>query len=654
MRKPLAPRNVPAPPADVVPPAVRWPGGSALALPFVATLLLGAFGLLPSVRRETPLLLAFLGASAALVAWNLILFVATRRHERALSFSVHFRPQHYVQACAQLSVYVYWGWYWRQVYDSAHLIVAQLVFAYAFDMLLTWSRRDHYTVGMGPFPIVFSINLFMWFKPDWFYLQFLMVATGFAAKEFIRWTRDGRRVHVFNPSSFPLGVVAVVLILTQATGLTWGSEIAATQVLPHHMYLLIFLVSLPAMLLFGVGLTTLSAVATTYACMLAYAGATGAAFFGPASAGGGSIPIAVFLGMHLLFTDPSTSPRTDTGRIVFGILYGLGVVAFFAVLQMNKIPEHYDKLLPVPILNVMVRWIDRKARSTSLPGFAPEPSRAPFGARYLTYAAAWAFLFWVTLASTAADISAARAGVRLSLGDVERAIVEYRGAVDREPDRAEFQTELGYQLLKANSAEEAILPLQRAVALRSDVARSHNGLGVAYFQTGRWSDAAAAFQRAIALQPVYPEAQFNLAQLHGSGRGVRKDDTEAARLYQLAAEHGNVGAQVNLGVMLHAGQGVPRNDEEAVHWYRRAAEQGHPFAQYNLAGMYAAGSGIAQDRRAAYMWYTVAVGRMGDDGLNAETKAQVLKARAILGEQLSPAEIAEATRLATAWTPTRR
>jgi hypothetical protein len=25
------------------------------------------------------------------------------------------------------------------------------------------------------------------------------------------------------------------------------------------------------------------------------------------------IPIAVFLGMHLLFTDPSTAPRTDLG-----------------------------------------------------------------------------------------------------------------------------------------------------------------------------------------------------------------------------------------------------------------------------------------------------------------------------------------------------
>ena len=84
--------------------------------------------------------------------------------------------QHYLQACAQGSVLLYWGWCWRQVCDSAHLIAAQLLFAYAFDMLLTWSRRDAYVLGFGPFPVIFSINLFLWFKPDWFYLQFLMVA----------------------------------------------------------------------------------------------------------------------------------------------------------------------------------------------------------------------------------------------------------------------------------------------------------------------------------------------------------------------------------------------------------------------------------------------------------------------------------------------
>ena len=42
----------------------------------------------------------------------------------------------------------------------------------------------------------------------------------------------------------------------------------------------------------------------------------------------------MFLGLHLLVTDPSTSPRTPLGRIVFGVLYGLGV--FGAVLAARR------------------------------------------------------------------------------------------------------------------------------------------------------------------------------------------------------------------------------------------------------------------------------------------------------------------------------
>ena len=36
--------------------------------------------------------------------------------------------------------------------------------------------------------------------------------------------------------------------------------------------------------------------------------------------------------MHLLFTDPSTSPRTELGRIIFGALYGLSSVALYQLL----------------------------------------------------------------------------------------------------------------------------------------------------------------------------------------------------------------------------------------------------------------------------------------------------------------------------------
>ena len=84
------------------------------------------------------------------------------------------------------------------------MILAQVVFLYILDLLLCWSRRDNYRLGFGPFPIIFSTNLFMWFRADWFMLQFLMVTTGALGKEFIRWRRDGKLTRIFNPSAFGL------------------------------------------------------------------------------------------------------------------------------------------------------------------------------------------------------------------------------------------------------------------------------------------------------------------------------------------------------------------------------------------------------------------------------------------------------------------
>ena len=174
-------------------------GTRPLALPLAFALGLAAFTFIDPVRQNATLARTFAGAASLLLVWNAMLLTSAVRSGRTLAVEVVLRKQHYLQACAQGSVLLYWGWYWRQVYDSAHLIAAQLLFAYAFDMLLTWSRRDAYALGFGPFPVIFSINLFLWFKPDWFYLQFLMVALGFAAKELIRWDKEGRRVHHLQP-----------------------------------------------------------------------------------------------------------------------------------------------------------------------------------------------------------------------------------------------------------------------------------------------------------------------------------------------------------------------------------------------------------------------------------------------------------------------
>jgi hypothetical protein len=363
-------------------------GKKALALPVVLALCLAGLLLLPAVHQNPRLSWAFLVTSAALCAWSVLLGIQPRSHKLALE--VNLRKQHYLQACAQGSVLLYWGWHWPPVYESIHLILAQLLFAYAFDMLLCWSRRDTFTLGFGPFPVIFSINLFLWFKPDWFYLQFLMVALGFAAKEFLRWNREGRLVHIFNPSSFPLAVFSLALLAAGASDHTWGREIANTQFYPPHMYLALFLIGLPGQYFFGVTLMTMSAVLTTYIFGLLYFATTGIYFFYDSYT-----PIAVFLGMHLLFTDPSTSPRTELGRIVFGILYGLSTVILYQLLGRSGMPTFYDKLLQVPLLNLSVKAIDWCARSRLLTGLSPESIGRALAPRHrhLAFMSIWGLVF---------------------------------------------------------------------------------------------------------------------------------------------------------------------------------------------------------------------------------------------------------------------
>ncbi|SVB02563.1 uncharacterized protein METZ01_LOCUS155417, partial [marine metagenome] len=344
-------RNTPASPLAESPRPVYW-------LPFALTVGLVMISFVSRVRDNPVLARSFWVAAGVLLVWQVLLLTKLKLSSGTRSLRVVLRKQHYVQAIAQAVVFAYWGWYWRPVHDLVWLLVAQLVFAYAFDMLLAWSRRDHYVLGFGPFPIIFSTNLFLWFRDDWFYMQFLMVALGFIGKEFVRWHREGKKVHIFNPSAFSLGLFSLILIITNTTELTWGQEIASTLTLAPNIYSFLFVVGLIVMYFFSITLVTGSAAITLFTLSALYTAFTGVPYFLDSE-----IPSAVFLGLHLLVTDPSTSPRTRLGKSLFGGLYGLGVFSLYSLLGVIGAPTFYDKLLCVPLLNLSVQRIDSLVQS---------------------------------------------------------------------------------------------------------------------------------------------------------------------------------------------------------------------------------------------------------------------------------------------------
>jgi TPR repeat protein len=134
-----------------------------------------------------------------------------------------------------------------------------------------------------------------------------------------------------------------------------------------------------------------------------------------------------------------------------------------------------------------------------------------------------------------------------------------------------------------------------------------SGSGVADFNDG-WvaadkGDYKTAFNewKPLAEQGV-ASAQHLLGLMYGNGKGVLKDDKEAAKWFLKAAEQGNASAQYSLGSMYKNGDGVLKDYKEAIKWYLKAAEQGNPGAQYNIGVLYAKGEGVLKDLSKAKYW----------------------------------------------------
>jgi hypothetical protein len=530
-------------PGDKVPP---------LRLAFALTIFLACFGFLPAVNANPRLMWSLLGAATTLLLLLVFLIRQVVRSGRSLHYKFLPKPVHYVQLVMHLSIYTYWGWYWREVYHHAPLIVAQLVFVYVLDMLVAWSRRDQWILGFGPFPIVLSTNLFLWFKPDWFFLQFLMLATGVLCKEFVTWVREGRKVHIFNPSAIALFVFSIGLIVTHSTQISWGEEIAVSFDRPPHIYLEIFLLGLVVQALFSVTLVTLSAAAALYAMNLAFTHFTGLYYFIDTN-----IPAAVFLGLHLLVTDPATSPRKNFGKIVFGAMYGVLVFGLYWFLGWLGVPTFYDKLLCVPPLNLTVRALDRA--SVALTARLRIPSWTPRNANF-AFMGVWICLFTVMFTT---------------------------GFVGRSHPGA-------YPEFWRNACLEG-----RGTACQSWVRMMniscYHGSGLACMTLGM----ALNEGRMVPRDPAEAGKEF----AHGCELGVPHSCSSVLRMvteskgsfFQSACDRGDAESCFLLGSLYYAGTGVSKDPARAFALFQRSCSAGWRRGCSGLGECYRAGAGTAVD-----------------------------------------------------------
>ena len=135
----------------------------------------------------------------------------------------------------------------------------------------------------------------------------------------------------------------------------------------------------------------------------------------------------------------------------------------------------------------------------------------------------------------------------------------------------------------------------------------------------------------------------------GFAAAERGDYATAFKLWRPLADQGDASAQFNLGIMYAQGEGVPQDYVQAHKWYRKAADQGDADAQFNLGIMYAQGEGVPQDYVQAHKWWNLAAARY--EASETVDRNMAVENRDIVAAKMTPAQIAEAQKLASEWKP---
>jgi uncharacterized protein len=200
------------------------------------------------------------------------------------------------------------------------------------------------------------------------------------------------------------------------------------------------------------------------------------------------------------------------------------------------------------------------------------------------------------------------------------------------------------------------IPIYRMLAEKG-VVTAYNRLGYLYYigvgVKQDWLESAKWYGKA--LEAGDESAAGSLGGIGRNWRFMYRNAPMNHIIYELiekAAKRGIAVAQFSLGVMNYP-IGDPTFDErkgnlsEALIWYRRAADKGDVDSEVALGLAYASGIGVPQDYLEAHKWFNVAAPR----SKYGDIRTDIMKRRDDLALKMTPAQIAEAQKLAREWKP---
>ena len=179
--------------------------------------------------------------------------------------------------------------------------------------------------------------------------------------------------------------------------------------------------------------------------------------------------------------------------------------------------------------------------------------------------------------------------------------------------------ELGRAYAANRQMPEAIAAYRKAADKGSTSAMVELGVLLGTGTGGTKDEAQARKLLERAAQAGNPRGVTNLAALGG---GAPLDPVKARELLAKAAETNSAEAQYQLGLMMADGVGGPQDDVAARSLFEKAAAQGHPAAMERMGAFAKSGRGGPQDASAAKSYYEKAAALGNEDAKAALKRAE--------------------------------
>jgi hypothetical protein len=208
---------------------------------------------------------------------------------------------------------------------------------------------------------ILSTNLFVWFDPSIYFMHLILIGVAILSKMLITREINGEKKHIFNPSAFVSFFVMIgISIVYFIPGFHLSNYVYAPQIgsywlwMPHFDFV-VFLASCLTLWTPNFYLIPISTMGFLVGSNILSRFFTGMDFF--ETLGKGSI----FLGITFLITDPSTAPKSKLGQVLYGICYGITLVAASPILSLLRWDQYYKKVMFVWLINLLAPYFDRLA-----------------------------------------------------------------------------------------------------------------------------------------------------------------------------------------------------------------------------------------------------------------------------------------------------